>query len=214
MISSLPSFHDILCDAIREAILSGVSNRDEMVKMVVPAVLPYDTAKDNFLGVCEVETEQLWKMEQELAPRIAGSTRGTWALLHYVHKGRQYWKPMMSDGTGQVISTGQLNSFHFKPLFMVVHLDLVSAEIYRAWAQVAEAVTIEKARALIQDHDIHKGSTLWNVSVPGYLPFSKVVVDDVDLEHGSLAIVGNYRGSARRYQMTVPAALIQIAGKA
>jgi len=202
------NFIAIMDQAIKEGVNLGLMDRESMLQHVMRAALPYDSCKENYLGQFDVDSHDLWHEEDAKAKILSKQPRGTWLLLHYVHNGKPYWKALISDGSENCSHVGNLSAFQYKPTFLFVHLNLVAGEVYRMWASLASQMELDQACRVIQSRGIYAGTVMKNISVPGMKEFSKVEVTSVDHSSGVVHMIGNYRGSNRRYPAAVLASKI------
>ncbi|KZC32638.1 MULTISPECIES: hypothetical protein [unclassified Rhodanobacter] len=147
----------------------------------------------------DVQKEQVSQLKEALA---AGG-RGAWAIVRRAKpNGGEWYLTLICDGFGEV--HGRSDGWTDVPTFAAVVDRMVGMEVYRFRHVVETERTRAACAAALASLQLKVGTRLHNVRVAG-TTYSSALVQSIHDESGSVTLHLTKRGSAKRYEATVPA---------
>lgn len=196
---------------VNEALDMGFQARSDVITYVMQRHLAECRIKTVCIKNETVTVDDFCQRATELAAELSKLPRGHYGLLSFEHKGKTFWKALVSDGTGSTLKPEQFALYNYAPPALSIVRDLVTSEVMEKVEDIAFNRTVELNLKIMAEEDLHEGAVIKNVTVPGFKAFSRVTVERISKHTGVVELIGRYRGSPRQFKMTVPASHLQIA---
>lgn len=195
---------------INEALGKGLKSINEIVSYVTQNVSLDPARKPKRVQDEFIELENFSSAVDSLADKLSQAPFGDYGILSFKDgMGKTHWKGLISDGSGDRLQPELYGLYQRRPSHWMIMQDMLAGEVYKRLPVLVRHFQSKINIEIVKAHDLHEGSVLKNVQVPGYAKFSSAIIDSISKE-GIVKLRGGYRGSSKKRVVTVPASSIQL----
>lgn len=195
---------------INEALSQGLLSINEIVSYVTQNASLDPERKPMLVQDEFIALENFSSAVTVLAQKLSQAPFGDYGILSFKDtNGKTYWKGLISDGTSDQLQPELYGLYQRRPSHWMIMQDMLAGEVYKRLPILVRQFQSKVNIEIVKAYDLHEGSVLKNVQVPGYAKFSSATIDSISND-GIIKLRGGYRGSSRKRVVEVPASSIQL----